>query len=163
MSKSLRRCLDPLLQKHTIRGHGRLVQPSTTQVVSEPLWSTHLRGDPTAKAYHDYLAVAPRSNPIRIPQKYSRGERGVSYSHHTDQKPPLTCNSGQITPILRHKLSYTRTSRPPKHVARSSRANITSSKLPNAHKMETRSKNRRVLRSGYAGISKSRTQRQKDT
>jgi hypothetical protein len=75
----------------------------------------------------------------------------------------LTQFIGQVTPNIIHNRSYSRSSRPLRRYIRPSRSTTTVSKIPNAHKMETRSKSRRIGRSSYSGVVKSRPQQRKTT
>lgn len=126
-------------------------------IVCEPRW-TPPREDPVTKEeQRDYLVDVGRLNPTRMLLMFtSRGSDVSSGALIHDFFADVF--SGQITPVPRRKVNVTR---PLQQRKRSAKSNTTPGTIPSAHRMETRSKSRRIRRSGYSGVSKARSARRK--
>ncbi|CZR60094.1 uncharacterized protein PAC_09989 [Phialocephala subalpina] len=108
--------------------------------------------------YSDHLRTSlsrRRSNNKSVPRLPRR--RSTSDSDDTTEIQKHR-KRRQVTPVPQPKFDYNRTSRPLKQSQRSAKRSAVASKIPSAHRMETRSKSRRI---GRMGISKSRSQRRK--
>lgn len=89
----------------------------------------------------------------RLPRRRGTFE---SDSDATDIQQPR--KRRQVTPVPRRKVSVIRYLQPRK---RPTKSNTASGAIPSAHRMETRSKSRRISRAGYSGVSKARSPRRK--
>ncbi|TVY78564.1 hypothetical protein LSUE1_G008404 [Lachnellula suecica] len=105
------------------------------------------QGNGGAAHYPNHEQISQRrSNNKGVPRLASR--RSTSDSDATDVQQRR--KRRQVTPVSRPKINYKRTSRSLQQIQRGSKVNTAPSRIPSAHRMETRSKTLRIGQTRYS-------------